>query len=88
MEKTKEYFDDSCDNKENVQVGNMPKNWSKTILEHKRKKRFKCEFCTKKYRELSNLKVHLITHTGEKPLKCKICSKTFKFQSILNVHLV
>ena len=50
------------------------------------KKKFECNFCTKKFSQISGLNAHVRTHTGERPFKCHVCDKRFTQHSILNTH--
>ena len=43
---------------------------------------FSCEFCDKRFRQLSNKKKDELLHTGEKPYSCQFCDKKFRVQSI------
>ena len=36
-------------------------------------KKFECNFCTRKFHRLDNLKRHDRSHAGEKPYECKTC---------------
>ena len=49
-------------------------------------KSFSCEFCDKRFRQLSNKKRHELLHTGEKPHICQFCNVKFTVQSNMKVH--
>ena len=40
-------------------------------------KKYKCEFCVKRFNSKPALKDHVNTHTGEKPYLCKYCGSGF-----------
>ncbi len=48
---------------------------------------FKCDTCSKSFKESVALKVHLRFHTDQRPFSCEVCSKSFKDSAALKVHL-
>ena len=48
---------------------------------------FQCDQCSKRFRQLSSLRLHMITHTGQKPFQCDICSKRFTQKGNLKNHI-
>ena len=48
---------------------------------------YKCNYCTKAFKQKSNLQQHIRIHTGERPFKCSICNKLFTRKSSLNRHI-
>ena len=47
---------------------------------------YSCQYCSKVYRKLENLKDHELIHFEEKPYACTYCSKTFRLKSTRKVH--
>ena len=47
------------------------------LTAHVDEKPFKCEICSKQFRELAHLKGHLQTNTKEKLFECNIYRKPF-----------
>jgi len=58
-------------------------------LPKKIKKRFKCDFCPKKFDSRMTLRIHAFTHKkgGGEPITCEICNKSFKNRSSLGQHM-
>lgn len=52
------------------------------------KKRYKCDYCTKRFARPSSLATHRFVHTGEKPFLChhERCGKAFSVMSNLRRH--
>lgn len=48
---------------------------------------FRCDFCGRLFKFLSQFLIHQRIHTGERPFKCSECGKGFSKNSNLNLHL-
>ncbi|XP_075228198.1 uncharacterized protein LOC142328376 [Lycorma delicatula] len=54
---------------------------------HTKMKNYDCNFCQKRFRDISYLKMHINLHTKEKNYVCKFCQKSFNFRRNLMRHL-
>lgn len=48
---------------------------------------FNCEFCGKRCRTLSDLKIHQNVHSMARPYECSLCPKTFKTPGARSTHM-
>lgn len=46
-----------------------------------------CEFCGAKFKQTTNLKLHIRVHTGERPHLCSLCGKKFRTTGGLDDHI-
>ncbi|XP_037944400.1 zinc finger protein 729-like [Teleopsis dalmanni] len=60
----------------------VPKNMQKE------KQLIACDFCEKKFPNMSSLKNHRVSHTGEKPYTCTECNKKFAVKHALKYHMM
>lgn len=50
------------------------------------KRPHQCQICSRRFRENSKLKAHLLTHTDERKVVCDICGKAFKTAACVRSH--
>lgn len=51
------------------------------------KKKFKCQYCSKKFTQSTHLDVHIRSHIGLKPFPCHTCGKRFTQRGNLRTHM-
>lgn len=56
-------------------------------LIHNEIRPFQCEYCSKGFNQMCNLKKHIRMHTKEKPYLCSWCDKGFTNSTELKVHI-
>lgn len=56
-------------------------------LIHNEIRPFQCEYCSKGFNQMGNLKKHIRMHTREKPYLCSWCDKGFTNSTELKVHI-
>ena len=54
---------------------------------HNNERRCECQYCGKKFKDNSAVKLHERTHSNIRPYKCRSCSKAFKTRENLWGHL-
>lgn len=45
---------------------------------HNNVRRYKCQYCDKRFTQSGDQRIHERIHTGDKPFKCPFCPKTFR----------
>lgn len=54
---------------------------------HTNTKPYKCEFCSRNFRQFGDLKYHVISiHSNKKDYQCEYCGKSFARKYSLTVH--
>lgn len=57
------------------------------LLIHSNERPFKCQFCSKCYRQAINLRNHIkVAHNKEQEFSCNVCSKSFALKERLRLH--
>ena len=60
----------------------------KTHLCFKKRNRFQCEDCARRFRDYKTLEQHMNVHAGIKPYICETCGKSFARKLNLDQHIV
>ncbi|TRY62799.1 hypothetical protein TCAL_02046 [Tigriopus californicus] len=47
---------------------------------------WKCEICSKRFKDRQNLQYHALAHSGERSFKCDLCPKSFTNPKALHCH--
>uniref|UniRef100_A0A8D9FHI5 Protein hunchback n=1 Tax=Cacopsylla melanoneura TaxID=428564 RepID=A0A8D9FHI5_9HEMI len=48
---------------------------------------FKCKVCRTSFKQMGNLKIHLLSHSKERPFKCDLCEYSAKYSSGVRQHM-
>lgn len=59
-------------------------NYHKSIHQDRK---FKCDYCDKRFLREDGKRIHMRSHTGEKPYKCDLCDKAFTQSNSLKTHM-
>ena len=49
---------------------------------------YTCQYCTKTFQKMHNLKIHVKLHTTARPFDCVVCKRTFKTKRCLKSHMI
>lgn len=65
---------------------NNPSNMVEWCGDDDESKPYRCSICSRRFKESSKLKAHILTHTDERNIVCPVCDKRFKTAACLRSH--